>query len=338
MNTLENFDKWNIIAKYLANECTESENTKLNNWINEDIENEIEFSEIKNDWEILNLTNTMKEINVDNAWERLKNRIEEDKDIITIKEKGRTFQLSGYMKYAALFLMLIGIGFITTKVYNRVSHSNMIEYMASNNSGNKVILSDGTRVFLNKESKLTYPKQFNTTERKVQLAGEAYFDVEKNPEKPFIIEVKNAEIKVLGTSFNVNTNLPDHQIEVFVETGLVQLTKINGNEESILISPGDLGIVSRKSIEKHKNTDENVLAWKTKHLVFKEENLNNVINVLNKVYNSNITCNDQSVLNLRFTSTFKNQDVDSILSVICLAFDLKTEEKDNQVILTKKKG
>jgi len=333
MKTTEHNEKWDLIAKHLANECSEKENIELNNWINENIENEIEFSEIKNDWEILNLNNTMKEINVDNAWDKLKNRIEEDKNIITMNDKRTEFRLPVYMKYAAFFIMLLGIGYLTSKVYKNVASGKMLEYVASNNSVNEIVLNDGTKVYLNNNSKLSYPAQFSSDIRKVKLTGEAFFDVAKNPDKPFIIEVQNTEIKVLGTSFNVNSNLPDHQVEVFVETGIVQVTQKNGEEKSVVIYPGDIVTVTKNQINQTKNSNENIIAWKTKTIVFKEENLKNVIHVLNKVYNTNISCNDQSILDLRFTSTFKNQDIESILSVICLAFDLKIDEHDNQITI-----
>ncbi|MCK7537098.1 MAG: DUF4974 domain-containing protein [Marinilabiliales bacterium] len=77
------------------------------------------------------------------------------------------------------------------------------------------------------------------------------------------------------------------------------MTKKDGKEESALVFPGDIATVSRISINNAKNGNENIVAWKTKQIVFKEESLKNVIITLNKVYNTNIACNDQSILDLR---------------------------------------
>jgi len=110
-------------------------------------------------------------------------------------------------------------------------------------------------------------------------------------------------------------------------------TKKNGKEESVLIYPGDLVNVSKNSIHQAKNTNINIVSWKTKQIVFKEESLNNVISTLNKAYKTNIICNDTVILNLKFTTTFRNQTLDSVLSVICLAFDLKTIEENNEIKL-----
>ena len=241
MKTELNTEKWDLLAKYFAKECSDNEKDELMSWVNENIENEIFFFETQKNWEILNLKNTMKEVNVDNAWDKLKNRIEQDKKFVINTEKRYIFRLSAYMKYAALGLLLVGLTVITNKIYRIInSNNNQIEYFAVNDAKNELTLSDGTRVSLYPNSKLFYPKNFTANERKVKLDGEAYFDVTKNPDKPFIIEAQNTEIKVLGTSFNVNSNLNNKQVEVFVESGLVQVTKKNGEEQSVLIYPGDI--------------------------------------------------------------------------------------------------
>jgi ferric-dicitrate binding protein FerR (iron transport regulator) len=112
---------------------------------------------------------------------------------------------------------------------------------------------------------------------------------------------------------------------------LVQVTKKLGENESVLIFPGELVTVTDQHINHSKNTDYNIIAWKTKQITFKEESLNNVISALNKVYNSRISCSDSTILNQRFTSTFKDQTLDSVLSVICLAFDLKVVDDNGEI-------
>ena len=324
---------WDLMAKYFANQCSIEEKKELQLWINETIENEILFFETQKNWEILNFKNTMKEVNVDNAWEKVKSRIEKDEENKTTEyfTRSNVFHMSSFFKYAALGLILIGIGFVSNKIYKTSLNNKQIEFIANNNGKNELVLSDGTIVTLYPSSKLIYQKQFAANERKVKLQGEAFFNVTKDPQKPFIIEVQNTEIKVLGTSFNVNSSLINNQVEVFVETGLVQVTKKHGENESVLIYPGEIVTVTDQKIEHSLNANDNIIAWKTKQITFKEEPLNNVINILNKVYNSQISCSDSTILNQRFTSTFKNQSLDSVLSVICLAFDLKIIDENGEI-------
>jgi ferric-dicitrate binding protein FerR (iron transport regulator) len=324
---------WDLMAKYFANECSNEEKKELQLWMNETIENEIIFFETQKNWEILNFKNTMKEVNVDNAWEKVKSRIEKEEENKTTEyiTKSNVFYLSSFLKYAALGLILIGIGFVSTIIYKtNVSHKQ-IEYVANNTDRNEITLSDGTIVTLYPTSRLIYQKQFAANERKVKLQGEAFFNVAKDPQKPFIIEVQNTEVKVLGTSFNVSSSITNNQVEVFVETGLVQVTKKFGEDERVLIYPGEIVTVTDQQISHFKNTNDNIIAWKTKQITFKEESLNNVISTLNKVYNARISCVDSTILNQRFTSTFKDQTLDSVLSVICLAFDLKVIDDNGEI-------
>ncbi|MDX9696905.1 MAG: FecR family protein, partial [Bacteroidales bacterium] len=258
---LEN-NTWDLMAKYFANECSNEEKKELQLWINETIENEILFFETQKNWEILNLNNTMKEVNVDNAWEKVKSRIEKDEENKTTEyiTKSNVFYLSSFLKFAALGLILIGIGFVSTRIYKTKISNKQIEYIANNPDRNEITLSDGTIVTLYPTSKLIYQKQFAANERKVKLQGEAFFNVAKNPQKPFIVEVQNTEVKVLGTSFNVSSSLTNNKVEVFVETGLVQVTKKLGENESVLIFPGELVTVTDQHINHSKNTDYNIIA------------------------------------------------------------------------------
>jgi ferric-dicitrate binding protein FerR (iron transport regulator) len=276
----------------------------------------------------------MNKINVDSAWEKLRGRIQEDELDLPLVEETRTRRLiPTVFKYAAAIIVLVGLGWFATELIN--TNGLEVQYADANEQGKEIVLPDGSSVVLNADSKISYPKEFKQNQRKVTLEGEAFFDVTKNPEKPFIIEAKDAEVRVLGTSFNVNASIPGYKVEVFVETGLVQLSRKMNGEEKILINPGNIGILNNEELSNQENTDKNIIAWKTKEIIFHEESLENVINTLNKVYKVNIDCSSDEVLNLRYTSTFRNQDIDSILNVICLTFNLKLDNTDDGINLVK---
>ena len=336
MKTDNNIEYWDLIAKYFSDECAEEEVKELLKWRDESSENQLLFNQVKKDLEIINLNKSMNKVNVDSAWENLKNRIKEDDLDLPLTEEAKTrFMLPIVLRYAAMVVILIGLGFFSTKVYQRISGNFTTQYATLYEQGKEIVLPDGSTVVLNARSKITYPAAFSDDERKVKLEGEAFFDVTKNSEKPFIIEAKSAEVRVLGTSFNVNANIPGHKVEVFVETGLVQLSRAKNGGEKILINPGDIGILDINELTNKKNSDQNIIAWKTKEIVFVEESIERVISTLNKVYNTNINCENEEVLNSRYTSTFRNQDIDSILNVICLTFNLKIENTDNGIYLVK---
>ncbi len=338
MKTNNNTKYWELLAKYYSGECSSEETQELFKWKEESNENQILFNQVEKDFEIINLSKSMNKVNVDSAWEKVKNRIQKDEQDLPVFEENKTRSLSfrRVLQYAATVIILLGIGFFSTKIYQRISsHQIVLEYAAANEQGKEITLPDGSVVVLNSESKITYKNFFAENERRVKLEGEAFFDVTKNPDQPFIIETKNAEVRVLGTSFNVNSDISGQNVEVFVESGLVQLSRLRNGDEKILINPGDVGILNTVEIAKKKNTDKNVVAWKTKEIVFYEDNLENVIKTLNKVYKTDIECNNEDILNLKYTSTFRDQDINSVLNVICLSFNLKTENINNKIYLVK---
>ncbi|MCK5028468.1 MAG: FecR domain-containing protein [Bacteroidales bacterium] len=334
-----NNEYWDLIAKYLANECDKDEIDNLFNWINESEENKILFNQVKQDLKIINIDKSMNKINVDSAWEKLKDRIEEDEQALPIIEerKSRRLHAPFVLKYAAAIILLVSVGFFTTKYYMSLQddYRNITEITAKNEIIEQITLPDGSIVSLNADSKLEYPEEFTDNERKVKLTGEGFFDVTKNPEKPFIIEAENAEVRVLGTSFNVNTRLSKDNVEVFVKTGLVELKRKNNGDEKLLIKPGNVGVLTKSKLEKSVNTNNNIIAWKTREIIFREDKMSDVIHILNTVYNTSIICENQEVLNLKYTSTFANQDINSVLNVICVTFDLKVEYKNDKIYLIK---
>ncbi|MDK2979582.1 MAG: transrane sensor [Bacteroidales bacterium] len=325
---------WDLIAKFFANECTDKEVDVLNQWIEQSTEHKNLFNDVKNDLEIINKYTAMERVNVDSAWDNLKSRIEADEQ--HEEKKTRTINFNRVLKYAAMIVVVAGLGFLFNIIYQEnFGYYSFTEYTADNEMSNEIVLPDGTKVYLNENSSLKYPDEFDGTQRKVKLTGEAFFDVAKNKEKPFIIDVKNAEIRVLGTSFNVRTNLNDSDVEVYVETGMVEVYRKKSDKNNILVDPGNVGIVTKSEIKKQKNHDPNVLAWKTKNIVFREEHLVNVFNTLSRVYHVDIHSDNEEILNYRLTSTFTKQDIESVMEVICVTFNLKVDYQNNKIIVLK---
>ena len=201
-------------------------------------------------------------------------------------------------------------------------------------------LPDGTKVSLNSDSKLFFPKKFKGGTREVTLEGEAFFDVEPNPTKPFIINAGNAQIKVLGTSFNVNAYPGSDKVEVIVETGKVRVARKTTNTSAIgelILAPGDKGILLYPNgvLQKSKNNDDNFLAWKTHNLIFRETSLGDVIETLEKVYKTDIDIADDEMKKLLLTGQYNDYSLDFILEVIASTLHLEVEKKGNRFFLCK---
>jgi len=147
----------------------------------------------------------------------------------------------------------------------------------------EVILPDGSKVVLNAESSLRYPTHFALNEREVQLEGEAYFDVQKNPQKPFIVVSSDRQrVMVRGTHFNVNCFL-NQPIRTTLEEGKVEILLTNSSQTTTL-KPGDQSIVTSKGIEVRRVNPRSVIAWKTGMFVFSNNNLKEVLEQISRWY------------------------------------------------------
>ena len=325
---------WNFIAKYLSDETTDTDNEVFELWL-KDKGNMKFFSKIKKSWELTDKSDKMKNINTDTAWNKLHARIENDESTVTIK---KNLLVKKFMSYAAIFILLLGFSFSGYLLYNSPLNPILYNLIEASNSelNKKVVLPDGSCVYLYSNSKIRFPKEFSKNNRKVNLKGEAFFEIVKNPEKPFIVSAKNARVKVLGTSFNVKANLPNKKVEVFVKTGKVILYKRNNEHANVILKPGNLGILSNNEISKKQNTNVNYLSWKTNDLIFKNNKLEDVISVINKTYNVKILFESSVIKNLRITSTFSKQPIDTVLEVICSTFNLNYKVKDTkEIVLTR---
>ena len=172
-----------------------------------------------------------------------------------------------------------------------------------------LVLEDGTKVWINADSKLTYPSKFNKRERIVQLEGEAYFEVAHDKEWPFMVKTTITETKVLGTSFNIKAYKNEDKVETTLIEGKVALNQSVGNS-SILMDPGHQAIVSVKGGEViYKKVDTAIFtSWKDKQFEFEEETLESILKSLERWYNVDIEFSDDDIKQLRFSARLQRYD------------------------------
>ena len=331
---------WDLLAKYLAGECNDEEIDLIQRWIESSNKNKILFENIQSDWNKINLAGNMKKVDVDSAWGKVKQRIlQEEPELVTMKqlkqENRAIIYLYRPLQIAASILILVGLAFGTYKIFieSGVADNTIIKSGSGNTSS--LILPDGSKIYLNSGTTVKYPERFGKDSRNIYLKGEAYFDVVNNPDKPFVINTNNALIKVLGTSFNVNTKSANDKLEVFVETGNVQLSQKENSENNILIEQGYIGVLSGKTLSKSKNNDINYLAWKTRYLIFRDTRLEIVAEKLGSVYNTSIRFSNREIGDCPLTATFNDAPLDSILNVIRGTFNREIENiiKTNRKVI-----
>lgn len=199
----------------------------------------------------------------------------------------------------------------------------------------KLILPDGTNIWLNSDTKIKYSTQFNSKERNVYLDGEAYFEVAHNKKLFFNVFSKGAQIKVLGTKFNVKSYPDDEKLETVLVEGKIELSRANvKNSRSIEIKPGDKAILDFKTNKvtiTRKDIDID-LTWKEGKIIFRNTPLADVCKSLMRWYNVEIVLADDTgeLLVHPFTFTVVNEPLPLVLEYLCQAapLNLKTEYID----------
>ena len=326
---------WILFSKYFAGECNESELKKLDNWIVKKNTNRLLFNELQKDRELIDKYKMMKTVDVDRAWDNLSQRISvSEGDNLTIKITDRNKQHNRKIPFliglAASILIITGL----LVTYKSLVARRGFETIYTSENQATVTLSDGSSIFLNRDSKVIYPKEFGLNSRELILTGEAFFEVTPDKEKPFIVKAGNARIKVIGTSFDVNERAGKNKVEVFVKDGRVNLYQEEMENNGILIDQGYVGQLSGNAPSKYLNKDENILSWKTGKIVFSETKLAEVIRVLKKVYGKEIVIENKEALDWPYTNTFDNQDLESVTKVLAETYQFEVEQERNRIVLT----
>jgi ferric-dicitrate binding protein FerR (iron transport regulator) len=329
---------WSLLAKYLAGETGDRENAAMEEWLDKSPGNRALLGKLKSDWKIMD--NMNMQFNVDNAWNKLHGRIITHEGI-TGKETGEkliTPQRRLWftpVRIAASLLLMAAIG--VSLVFITKGSRNISVSTASNERQRSVLLPDGTEVFLNSNTRINYAKKFDRNLREVTLSGEAFFEVAHDKSRPFIIHADQADIRVVGTSFNIDARDKDQGVEVYVSTGVVELYQPDNTSNHVLLHPGDMGTIRRNQIVSKKSENENPIAWKTGNMDFQDTRLSEAVRILNEIYRVNIVCRESELDTTQTNGTYHypEESLDQILTIICKQNHLKIEKSDNNIYLTR---
>lgn len=199
----------------------------------------------------------------------------------------------------------------------------------------RLVLADGSKVWLNAASELKYPINFSGSERKVFIEGEAYFEIAKNKDKPFIVHTKGYDVEVLGTSFNIMAYNNEQQIATTLDEGAVKITR-GGKEKPVYLYPGQQAILQENSnrIEVADVDTYQYTSWKDGLFVFKSEPLGSITRKISKWYNCEIQFADSELENTKFTGTLRRDiDLDKLLDIISQTCQIDFSVSENKVII-----
>tara|TARA_R110001583_G_scaffold10417_4_gene47852 strand:+ start:21290 stop:22297 length:1008 start_codon:yes stop_codon:yes gene_type:complete len=323
---------WEIISKYLSGEMTESEQEVFEEElaVNPSYAEAIKAS--GKDLSRADLYLAKEAFDSEDAWFNVKNKITGNQENTPKFKIMKPSPFKTFMRVAASIIILFGIGLLAQTTYTNL-YPNKTFVCEAGEANKSITLEDGSIITLNSDSKLIYPREFDKNERRVELIGEAFFDIAKNPNKAFIINAKDAEVKVLGTSFNINA--ATNKVEVLVKTGKVQFSSINKPGNKLILIPGDFASLQESNLEKVVSRDDNYLSWKTRQMIFRDTKLQEVAKVLNRTYQVQISFEDAELKDLALNSTFDHEPLDNILNYMCSPFNLVYEKKGKEILIKK---
>ncbi|OFX86000.1 MAG: hypothetical protein A2W99_16665 [Bacteroidetes bacterium GWF2_33_16] len=325
-----------LLLRFLLGEATPNEQRMVEEWLQLSEVNQKLLDQYEAIWaETGKLTPSPVAVDTKSAWEKMSEKVDQyEKEKISpkiIPLKSRFVWISGI---AASIVILFGIYQLILKP----SYQTQKVYIASAQEVMEDSLPDGSKITLNANTKITYPKQFAKNERRIKLSGEAYFEVEHNKEKPFIIEAENAFVQVLGTSFNVKA-YENSDLEVIVTDGLVKVFVVDpetSDTSAILLRKGEKGKIAANEMKPVYVAEQkpDAIFWMDYTLIFNDADLRKVFSLLKNYYNIEINVSDERIYDCRLTTTFTNNSIEEIIEVITATFEFEYKKENNTYTIT----
>ncbi len=317
-----------LIGKYLAGEAKKDEIALIESWARENEDNQKYFDQCKSIFDKASVIKGWQEFDTDAAWTKVKATIQKA-ETRTVSFSPQTSTYAFMWRVAASIIVVIGIGFFAYRLIKPNSLKPM-EVIAQKETKADT-LPDGSGVFLNKKTELTYDYDKKKKKHVVKLKGEAYFNIQHDDDKTFIIDAEGVFIRDIGTSFNVKAYPEGNTIEVVVEEGEVMF--YTDKDSGVYLSANGKGIYNKTTKTfTVEQPEENVLAYKTKFFSFSATDLRTVVEALNNVYDKKIVLGE-NLYNCHLTVSFNNEDINEIASIIAETLGLTLKKSESEIRL-----
>lgn len=257
-------------------------------------------------------------------------------------KKEKTLLQNPFLRYAAAAVLLFSIGinsyFVASNWHGK--NDDMIEYTAKTGEVKELTLPDGSKVWLNSESTLILPEQFKGNNRNVFLVGEAFFKVEKNPKKPFLVNTSVMTVKVLGTSFSVSNYQNDPEVRTNLVEGKVELLNKVAKGNDIVMKPSEEVVFTKANgaISIDEKSEALVAPWRQGRFRFYNTDLLSVAHQLERKFDCEFVFVDDEAETLRFTADFENEGLDEILELLNKAHSFVLKKAGKKYIISVSKS
>lgn len=308
----------NILHRYIAGDATQQEKEEVARWLDADKKNMKEFLAERKLYDI-------------SIWQeeqiRVAGKVAPDKKQQTL----RTVAI-GFSKIAAIFILAFTLAYTFLPDKNQTEPASMQTIFVPPGQRAELTLTDGTKVWLNAKTTFTFPNKFTADGRNVTLDGEGYFDVTKDPQKPFIVKTKQYDIKVLGTEFNVTAYSASSSFETSLIRGAVEVSS-STSQAKMTLQPNTRTYVENGILKKGAIEHETYFLWKEGLICFYDEPVDKMIEKLELYYDVKIDVQNKELLKNRYSGKFRTKDgVEHVLKVLQLNNKF-TYTKDNDLNL-----
>lgn len=308
-----------LLQKYIAGNATEAEKQRVTEWIQENPENMREYMAQRKLYDAA-------------LWRTAP--VAEEK-----RQEKKHFSLRGVWmeaaKIAAVFaIVLLGTHYWSGKHQVQENKTLQSIYVPAGQRA-ELMLADGTKVWLNSRTTLTFPGDFKGDIRQVKLDGEGYFAVTKNVEQPFIVETNKCNVKVLGTEFNVMAYAADSVWETSLLEGAVEILVPGSNNGGMKLEPNTMASLKGNRLVKGRMKESDYFLWREGLLCFNDISVRDMIEKLKLYYGVDIVVNNTRILKNHYTGKFRTKDgVEHVLKVLKLNNKFTYTKDDETNVIT----
>ena len=321
-----------LLPRYCEGLATEEERLQVEAWMDESEENRRMAKQVHALYLATDTLHVMKKVDTEKALSRVKSRM-------TGKKKTMWWEWA-QRAAAVLFIPLLVTLIVQHWGNDEQELAQMMEIKTNPGMTTSLTLPDGTLVFLNSESTLSYPSRFDGDTRNVNLQGEAYFEVAKNPEKKFIVSTPHrSQIEVLGTHFNVEAYEKENRVSATLVEGKIGfIYKCDNASKKVLMAPGQKLVYDSKDskVQLYATSGESEIAWKEGKIIFRDTPFEEGLRMLEKRYNVEFIIKNNRLKGDSFTGAFTNQRLERILEYFQLSSQIRWRYLDSPDITDEK--
>ena len=322
-----------LLHRLIAGTTTEEENRQLMEWFRQCASKEEFFMLFETAWK--ESPDEMPRDVQERMYRRLSRELDEKKTK-TILLRSR-FSRKVWPQIAVACIIIV-LGLVNYRMNDKQKQLSTQNFTVLAEKGQRafITLPDSTKVWLNSDTKISYPADYGLKERNVTLVGEAYFEVAKNPDKRFIVEAKGMQVEALGTSFNVNAYQNDNKIIASLFSGSV---RVSYDRHVAILKPHESVKVDllNRSFSRYKDESmQNIALWRKNEITFDGESLEEITHIMSRLYNTTICIEDESLKKVCYIGTIRNNNLENFIDIINLTTPVVYENKGDTVFLRKR--